>query len=51
MIEQGLFQKKIVGRDGFIWWIGQIASDSWKMNIVGSTPDDTPLSEQEGFGY
>ena len=49
MIEQGLFEKKIVGRDGFIWWIGQIASDSWKMDIIGSTPEDTPLEDQPGF--
>ena len=48
MIEQGLFQKKIVGRDGFIWWIGQIASDSWKMNVVPSTPDH---EDSSGFGW
>ena len=51
MIEQGLFQKKIVGRDGFIWWIGQIASDSWKMNVIGSLPpkDAPSLAEDPGF--
>ena len=39
MIEQGFLKKHIVGRDGFIWWIGQIASeDSWKGNV------------SEGFG-
>ena len=47
MIEQGLFQKHIVGRDGFIWWVGQIVSDSWKDNIVGSTADGVPLSDQQ----
>ena len=51
MIDQGLFQKKIVGKDGFIWWIGQIASDSWKINVIGSTAGDVPLDEQAGFGY
>ena len=51
MIEQGLFQKHIVGRDGFIWWIGQVASDSWKMNIPGAQPGTQNLSEQEGYGY
>ena len=51
MIEQGLFQKHIVGRDGFIWWVGQIVSDSWKDNIVGSTVKEVPLSNQEGFSY
>ena len=51
MIEQGLFQKHIVGRDGFIWWVGQLVSDSWKDNIVGSTVEEVPLSNQEGFSY
>ena len=51
MIEQGLVKTNFVGRDGFIWWIGQIASDSWKMNIPGSQPGDVPLDAQEGFGY
>ena len=37
MIEQqGLFKKHFVGRDGFIWWIGQIAPEkSWKGNLTG----------------
>jgi len=49
MIEQGLFQKHIVGRDGFIWWVGQIASDSWKDNWEGSTAQNVPLSDNKGF--
>ena len=51
MIEQGLFQKNIVGRDGFIWWIGQIASESWRENFAGSFPTENspPLSEDPGF--
>ena len=38
MIEQeGLFRKYFVGRDGFHWWIGQIAdSNTWKGNIPGA---------------
>ena len=51
MIDQGLFQKHVVGRDGFIWWIGQVASDSWRENIPGSTDKNVPLSQQDGFGY
>ncbi len=47
MIDQGLFQKKIVGKDGFIWWIGQVASDSWQMNIVGSLPKGVSAKDQE----
>ena len=49
MIEQGLFKKYFVGRDGFYWWIGQIAPEaSWrdnKIGIPGETNKDTP-----GFG-
>ena len=29
MIEQGLFKKYFVGRDGFYWWIGQIAPEAY----------------------
>ena len=36
MIEQGLFKRHFVGRDGFVWWIGQIAPEKeWKNNISG----------------
>jgi len=41
MIEQGLFKRYFVGRDGFIWWIGQIAPESsWKDNIPGLPVDN-----------
>ena len=49
MIEQGLFKKYFVGRDGFYWWIGQIApEESWRDNkngIPSANNKDTP-----GFG-
>ena len=49
MIEQGLFKKYFVGRDGFYWWIGQIApAKSWRDNkngIPGANNKNTP-----GFG-
>lgn len=49
MIDQGLFKKYFVGRDGFYWWIGQIAEESsWvdnKRGIPSETNKDTP-----GFG-
>ena len=51
MIEQGLFKRHFVGRDGFIWWIGQIANDSWTKNLQGSKPTNTSVSDQPGFGY
>ena len=49
MIDQGLFRKYFVGRDGFHWWIGQIAEESsWvdnKRGIPSTSNRDTP-----GFG-
>ncbi len=36
MIEQGFLKKHYVGRDGFVWWIGQIAdSREWEPNLSG----------------
>ena len=49
MIEQTLFKTNNVGRDGFIWWIGQVANDSWRENTPGSTPDTVELKDQKGF--
>jgi hypothetical protein len=51
MIEQGLFKRHFVGRDGFIWWIGQIANDSWTKNLQGSKPTNSSVADQPGFGY
>ena len=48
-MEQGVFDKHFVGKDGFIWWIGQIASDSYKDNNGGSTPDGELLEKQIGI--
>ena len=48
MIEQGLFKRYFVGRDGFVWWIGQIPNeDVWKETrpfpkAVGMAPDTNP---------
>jgi len=50
MIEQGLFKRHFVGRDGFIWWVGQIASeDQWVANIPGKRTATT--SDHKGFDY
>ena len=50
MIEQGLFKRHFVGRDGFIWWIGQIASENeWVANIPGKRTPTT--SDHKGFDY
>ena len=51
MIEQDLFKKQFVGRDGFIWWVGQIATESYRNNLPGSQPGPTLLADQPGFGY
>lgn len=49
MIEQGLFKRHFVGRDGFIWWIGQIVSEQkWAGNIPGYRTETT--SDHKGFG-
>ena len=49
MIEQGLFKRHFVGRDGFQWWVGQIPpEESWKENKSGSI--DPTNDGQSGFG-
>jgi len=49
MIEQGLFKRHFVGRDGFIWWIGQVApEESWDKNAPPQPQDDT--TSIAGFG-
>ena len=51
MLETEVFQKGIVGRDGFIWWIGQVASDSWRLNNPGSSAPGVELNHSKGFDY
>jgi hypothetical protein len=41
MIEQGLFKRHFVGRDGFIWWIGQVAPQKDWENNLPSSPVET----------
>lgn len=49
MIEQGLFKRHFVGRDGFIWWIGQVVSEEkWAGNIPAKPTRTT--SDHAGFG-
>ena len=48
MLDQGMFHKHFVGRDGFVWWIGQIADENtWKANIAGFPVANN--SESPGF--
>lgn len=49
MIEQGLFKRYFVGRDGFLWWLGQVAPQvDWEENRPGVTrPNNDSI---KGFG-
>lgn len=50
MIEQQLANLNFVGKDGFIWWIGQIPTEgTWKANIPGKRTPTT--SQHKGFEY
>ena len=50
MIEQGLIKSHFLGRDGFIWWIGQVSPQNvWEENLPGS-PTRTN-KEQIGFDF
>ena len=50
MIEQGFLKKHFVGRDGFIWWIGQVVSESeWVLNFAGRRTPTT--DDHKGFDY
>ena len=49
MIDQSLFNKHFVGRDGFNWWIGQIPpEESWRENITGKR--NKKNTDAKGFG-
>jgi len=49
MIEQSFLKKHFVGRDGFIWWIGQIAAEeSWIANFEETNVD--VVGQMSGFG-
>jgi hypothetical protein len=48
MIDNELVKKYFVGRDGFIWWIGQIAPENkWSPNVPGRRVAST--GEIKGF--
>lgn len=49
MIEHELIKKQFVGRDGFVWWIGQIVqAGTWKTNLPAYRADTT--GSYNGFG-
>ena len=50
MIEQQLTNLNFVGKDGFIWWIGQIVKENaWVKNLSGTRTDT--VSDHKGFEY
>ena len=50
MIEQQLANINFVGKDGFVWWIGQIPREqTWRTNIPGRRTETT--KDHNGFGY
>ena len=50
MLEQGLIKTHFVGKDGFIWWIGQVVDQTkWAGNLP-ETPTDT-TDDQKGFDF
>ena len=50
MIEQALVKTHFLGKDGFIWWIGQIVDQTqWAGNLGGSPTKTT--EDQRGFGF
>ena len=50
MLDSGLLSKNFIGRDGFIWWIGQVPDAKfWKGNLP-SLPQDNS-SNLPGFKY
>lgn len=50
MLDSGLLSKNFIGRDGFIWWIGQVPDAKyWKGNLP-TLPQDSP-ADLPGFKY
>ena len=50
MLDQGLFKKHFYGKDGFVWWIGQIPDEkTWRTNIPGMSTASN--KEHDGFGW
>ena len=50
MIDQGLVKTHFLGKDGFIWWIGQIASEEKWIANLSTTPTKT-TKQQKGFDF
>lgn len=51
MIEESLLKSNFVGKDGFIWWIGQVADPSVWRNDKTSLTNKKGETNKEGWGY
>ena len=49
-MDQGLVKTHFLGKDGFIWWIGQIASEEKWIANLSTTPTKT-TKQQKGFDF
>ena len=50
MIDQGFLKSHFVGRDGFVWWIGQVApKETWEKNL-GTGEIKAQPTINSGFG-
>ena len=50
MDDPGFIKSHFVGRDGFIWWIGQVVDQSKWIGNLPTTPTDT-TEEHKGFDF
>lgn len=51
MIEESLLKSNFVGKDGFIWWIGQVADPSVWRNEKVSLSDNKGDANKDGWAY
>ena len=50
MLEQGLVKRHFLGRDGFIWWIGQVVDQTqWAGNFPEAPTRTT--DDHKGFDF
>ena len=50
MLENSLIKTHYIGRDGYVWWIGQIVKqDNWIANIAERPTESN--EEFKGFDY
>ena len=50
MFEQGLVKTHFLGKDGFIWWVGQVVDQTKWAGNLSATPTKT-TKEQKGFDF